>query len=69
MDSIVKVGDRVRVTNQNHVKGYQLGDKGKVIWGPYNPASSKGTYYLVRMDKNPAPNGVTFFPDEIERDL
>jgi hypothetical protein len=65
--STLKVGDRVRVTMSTPLLCYENGDKGTVISGPTTSISGNMTYYLVRMDENPAPTGVTFFSDEFER--
>jgi hypothetical protein len=69
MSRVLKKGDQVRVTSQNCVAGYQLGDKGTVLREVVS--TSRGTlYFLVAMDKDdPSHSGVIFRHDEIELDV
>jgi hypothetical protein len=61
----LKPGDRVRVTSQRPVHGYQPGCTGIVRTGP-NPDKSGKTYYGVAMDKDDAKDVTLFLADEIE---
>jgi hypothetical protein len=63
----LKVGDRVRVTSQRHVHGYQPGTRGIVRSGPTTDKSGR-TYYGVSMDKDDPNDATLFLADEIERD-
>jgi hypothetical protein len=70
MRATLKVGDRVRVTSRNRVKGYQPGDKGVVLEGPTAYAGSSDTSYIVAMDKDgPGVTSTIFAADEIEPDV
>lgn len=65
MSEELKIGDRVRVTTERPVQGYQPGSRGTVRSGPTTDRSGK-TYYVVGMDKDSANDGTIFLPDEIE---
>ena len=67
MSDQLKVGDRVRVTSQRHVHGYQPGTRGIVRSGPTTDKSGR-TYYGVSMDKDDPNDATLFLADEIERD-
>jgi hypothetical protein len=61
----LKPGDRVRLTVQNRMGGYQPGDKGVVVRELV--AGIQTCYFLVAMDKDdPVKTGVVFTADEIE---
>jgi hypothetical protein len=67
----LKPGDRVRLTVQNRMRGYQPGDKGVVVRELVFDIS--GThYFLVEMDQKGSRLEVRlevyFRPDEIELD-
>jgi hypothetical protein len=64
MTQELKIGDRVRVTAERPVHGYQPGCRGIVQSGPTTDRAGK-TYYSVSMDKNDA---TCFRADEIEAD-
>jgi hypothetical protein len=61
----LKIGDRVRVTAQRQVHGYQAGCRGVVRSGPTTDKGGK-TYYGVSMDKDDADDATLFLADEIE---
>ena len=65
MKSELKIGDRVRVTTQRPVHGYQAGCRGVVRSGPTTDKGGK-TYYSVSMDKDDANDATIFLADEIE---
>ncbi|HEY7159573.1 MAG TPA: hypothetical protein VH575_36840 [Gemmataceae bacterium] len=65
MSGELKIGDRVRVTTQRQVHGYQAGCRGIVRSGPTTDKSGK-TYYGVSMDKDDAYDATIFLADEIE---
>jgi hypothetical protein len=67
MGDPLKIGDRVRVTAQRPVHGYQTGSRGTVLSGPTTDKSGK-TYYCVRMDKDASFDATLFLADEIEAD-
>jgi hypothetical protein len=67
--TILKHGDRVRVTKSNRVPGYHAGDKGCVISGPNSSVFNNLPYYVVSMDKDGILNTATLFTEgEIELD-
>jgi len=68
MDESLKIGDRVRVTAQRPVQGYQVGSRGTVQSGPTTDKSGK-TYYGVSMDKDSSHDATLFLADEIEADV
>ena len=47
----LKKGDRVRVTVQSRLKGYESGDAGEVITGPEFLHRDRRRYYLVMVYK------------------
>jgi hypothetical protein len=67
MNIDLKAGDRLRVTARARVPGYQPGDKGTVVSGPHLRPSG-GSYYIARMDRDPAGMRVIFADDEVEAD-
>lgn len=68
MGDPLKIGDRVRVTAQRPVHGYQAGSRGTVQSGPTTDKSGK-TYYGVSMDKDASSDATLFLADEIEADV
>jgi hypothetical protein len=63
-----KPGDRVRITAENRVPGYQPGDRGIVLREVVSTARG-ALYYAVAMDKDdPTKSGAVFQCDEIEPD-
>ena len=69
MSRELKMGDRVRVTPQSRIKGYQPGDKGTVLEGPNVYAGASDTSYVVAMDKDgPGSTSTVFSADDIEPD-
>jgi hypothetical protein len=69
MVTILKSGDRIRVTVYGRVAGYQPGDKGTVLRTP-PPAATGVPNFLVAMDKDkPDDTGVLFAAHEIEPDV
>jgi hypothetical protein len=65
----LKVGDRVRVTDQCRVPGCQPGEKGAVD-GLSFYRGPRRAYYAVRLDKKgPDALAVLFAADEIEPDV
>jgi hypothetical protein len=70
MSVTLKVGDRVRVTQQNRVAGYQTGDKGEVLWASASSRMKGERYYTVAMDKDsPDHTGIVFTESELEPDV
>jgi hypothetical protein len=70
MSVALKVGDRVRVTRQNRVAGYQTGDTGKVLWASESSRMKGERYYTVAMDKDDLDHtGIVFSESEIEPDV
>ena len=69
MSITLKVGDRVRVTCQSRVKGYEPGVKGHVVHGPKTLPDCTEPYFLVVMDRDRWPRTVPFDADEIEADV
>ena len=67
MSGELKAGDRVRVTTQRQVHGYQPGSRGIVRSGPQTDKGGK-TSYLVAMDKDGSEDATLFLADEIEQD-
>ena len=65
MSQELKIGDRVRVTTERPVHGYQPGCRGVVRSGPTTDKGGK-TYYSVSMDKDDANDATFFLADEIE---
>lgn len=62
-------GDRVRVTANSTMRGYQPGDKGTVLVGPILRRSGQ-PYYIVAMDKDSGSTTNSIFSaDEIEADV
>jgi hypothetical protein len=68
MGDQLKIGDRVRVTAERPVRGYQMGSRGIVRSGPTTDQSGK-TYYRVGMDKDACDDPTLFLADEIEADV
>ena len=67
MGGELRMGDRVRVTTERQVHGYQPGSKGVVRSGPHTDKGGK-PYYLVAMDKDGSEDATIFLTDEIEPD-
>jgi hypothetical protein len=67
MSQELQIGDRVRVTTERQVHGYQPGSRGVVRSGPTTDKSGK-TYYSVSMDKDDKNDTTHFLADEIEAD-
>ena len=67
MGDQLSIGDRVRVTAERPVHGYQSGSRGTVRSAPTTDKSGK-TYYAVRMDKDASDDATLFLADEIEAD-
>ena len=67
MSQELKIGDRVRVTTERPVHGYQPGCRGVVRSGPTTDKGGK-TYYSVSMDKDASDDATLFLADEIEPD-
>ena len=67
MGDQLKIGDRVRVTAERPVHGYQPGSRGTVRSAPTTDKSGK-TYYVVSMDKDVSDDATLFLADEIEAD-
>ena len=65
MSQELKIGDRVRVTTERPVHGYQPGCRGVVRSGPTTDKDGK-TYYSVSMDKDEKNDLTSFLADEIE---
>ena len=65
MSQELKIGDRVRVTTERPVHGYQPGCRGVVRSGPTTDKGGK-TYYSVSMDKDEKNDLTSFLADEIE---
>lgn len=65
MSDELKVGDRVRLTADDRVQGYHLGDTGTVRRGPC-PLAWGEPYYVVAMDKEPARTGAVYTAGELE---
>ena len=68
MDAQLQIGDRVRVTTERTLHGYQAGSRGTVRSGPTTDKGGK-TYYGVSMDKDAADDATLFVADEIEADV
>jgi hypothetical protein len=67
MSDPLKVGDRVRVSQRSHVRGYQPGDQGTVLEGPTSYTGDAPQTYVVAMDKDgPGHTSIIFGADEIE---
>jgi hypothetical protein len=67
MSDQLKVGDRVRISQRSHVRGYQPGDKGIVLEGPTSYTGDNQPSYVVAMDKDgPGHTSIIFGADEIE---
>lgn len=65
----MKVGDRVRVRNEDPQNGYHVGDEGAIL-RVETLATTRIRYYLVAMDKDgPEATGVLFNADDIEPDV
>ena len=69
MSITLKIGDRVRVTPQSRVKGYEPGDKGQVVDGPKTLPGGTEPYYLVVLKRDGGSRTVPFNADEIELDV
>jgi hypothetical protein len=69
MSVTLKIGDRVRVTPQSRVKGYEPGDKGNVVHGPKTLPDRTEQYYLVAMERDRWSRTVPFDADEIVADV
>ena len=67
MSQELQIGDRVRVTTERQVHGYQPGSRGVVRSGPTTDKRGK-TYYSVSMDKDDKNDTTHFLADEIEAD-
>ena len=67
MGDQLSIGDRVRVTAERPVHGYQPGSRGIVRSVPTTDNSGK-TYYAVSMDKDASDDPTLFLADEIEAD-
>jgi len=67
MSQELKIGDRVRVTAERPVHGYQPGCRGTVQSGPTTDRGGN-TYYSVSMDKDDKNDSTCFLADEIEAD-
>ena len=67
MSQELKIGDRVRVTTERPVHGYQPGSRGTVQSGPTTDKGGK-ILFVVGMDKDDANDGTIFLADEIEAD-
>ncbi len=65
MSSELRIGDRVRVTTERPVHGYQPDCRGIVRSGPTTDKGGK-IYYGVSMDKDDANDVTLFLADEIE---
>jgi hypothetical protein len=65
MSQELQIGDRVRVTAERPVQGYQAGSRGTVRSAPATDKSGK-TYYTVSMDKDDISDATCFRADEIE---
>jgi hypothetical protein len=68
MSAELKIGDRVRITTERPIHGYQPGCCGIIRSGPTTDRTGK-TYYGVSMDKDADDDGTLFLADELERDL
>ena len=68
MSQDFKPGDRVRVTSERPIHGYQPGSTGIVRTGPTTDKSGK-TYYGVSMDKDASEDATLFLADEIEANV
>jgi hypothetical protein len=67
--SELKVGDRVRLTASNRLRGYRPGDKGVVDALPFSRVVAR-FYYAVRMDRDgPRGKALMFAADEIEPEV
>jgi hypothetical protein len=67
MNRMLKVGDRVRVTDRELIYGYQPGDKGTVV--RITSSADGRRRYLVAMDKGrPEATAMLFVEGEIEAD-
>jgi hypothetical protein len=65
MSQELKIGDRVRITTERPIRGYQPGSSGTIRSGPTTDRSGK-SYYVVSMDKDASEDGTIFLADEIE---
>jgi hypothetical protein len=65
----LKKGDRVRVTVQSRLKGYESGDAGEVITGPEFLHRDRRRYYLVMVYKRGHLCPAVFAEDEIEPEV
>jgi hypothetical protein len=68
MSQELQIGDRVRVTAERPVHGYQPGCRGTVRSGPTTDKGGK-SYYSVSMDKDDKNDATCFLADEIEADV
>lgn len=68
MGQELQIGDRVRVTAERPIHGYQPGCRGTVQSGPTTDRGGK-TYYSVNMDKDDKNDATYFLADEIEADV
>lgn len=67
MSQELQIGDRVRVTTERPVHGYQSGCRGTVQSGPTTGRGGK-IHFVVGMDKDSENDGTIFLADEIEAD-
>jgi hypothetical protein len=67
MSQELKIGDRVRITTERPVHGYQPGSRGTAQSGPTTDKGGK-ILFVVGMDKDDANDGTIFLADEIEAD-
>jgi hypothetical protein len=65
--SVLKPGDRVRVTRRYRLADYRPGDKGEVLDGPR--LAGHRPYFAVAMDVDAPGRGAFFLYDEIEPDV
>jgi hypothetical protein len=68
MRRALKVGDRVRVTVRCRLAGYEVGAKGRILWGPHVHSDGR-SYYLVAMEISMTGRPVIFAEEEIEPDV
>ena len=64
-----KKGDRVRVTVQSRLNGYELGDAEEVLTGSEFLPRDRRRYYLVMMYKGGHLCPTVFAEDEIEPEV
>jgi hypothetical protein len=70
MSHVLKVGDRVRVTERYPGEDFRPGDQGTVSWVPKAPPGGVPLGYHVTMDKKgPEGTSVIFAAAEIEPDV